>query len=394
MPLSTTVRAALAVLSLAGAATSTLAQATFQPIDLGGAQGGLSVFCSHDGKAVSLSGAQGGIYRAMRWTELDGAVALAAPCTPNQAGESFAISANGRYVAGQAYPPGGSPAFLWSAASGLVEIGDMPGGPLACWPEAVSDDGQVVAGVGNWEPHFSGQAFRWTPGGGFAGLGYLRPHYTYSDAVAMTTDGSVIVGWSGLTGVEFRGFIWTQATGMVDLPAPPAFEGWYSPWGMTPDGAYIVGNYVHIDGSTIPIRWDSGGNILELGNVPGGPPVGAAWASSDDGNVIVGFDHYTYDATSESSIAMIWDPVNGPRDLKQVLEIEHGLNLTGWTLTSATDISGDGTVIVGFGVDPTGASACWKVEVPAKACTADINKDGLVDFADYLEFLNFFDAGC
>jgi hypothetical protein len=45
--------------------------------------------------------------------------------------------------------------------------------------------------------------------------------------------------------------------------------------------------------------------------------------------------------------AFIWDFAHGMRDLKSVLETEHGLDLAGWQLNSAVAISDDGLVIAG-----------------------------------------------
>src|SRR5712691_9226942 len=36
-----------------------------------------------------------------------------------------------------------------------------------------------------------------------------------------------------------------------------------------------------------------------------------------------------------------------------------GVDLTGWRLNSATGVSADGTVIVGYGTDPTGNIQAW-----------------------------------
>jgi hypothetical protein len=53
------------------------------------------------------------------------------------------------------------------------------------------------------------------------------------------------------------------------------------------------------------------------------------------------------------------------RDLKGVLESEHGLDLTGWQLMSTVDISDDGLVIAGNGINPLGQSEGWVVRLEA-----------------------------
>jgi hypothetical protein len=64
--------------------------------------------------------------------------------------------------------------------------------------------------------------------------------------------------------------------------------------------------------------------------------------------------------------AMIWDAAHGTRLLKDVLIHEHGLahELSGWSLISASAISGDGNVIAGVGVNPDGEFQGWVVVIP------------------------------
>src|SRR5262249_42234017 len=56
--------------------------------------------------------------------------------------------------------------------------------------------------------------------------------------------------------------------------------------------------------------------------------------------------------------AFIWDSTNGMRKLRDVL-ISQGANLAGWTLTQATGISADGSIIVGTGINPAGNMEAW-----------------------------------
>lgn len=50
--------------------------------------------------------------------------------------------------------------------------------------------------------------------------------------------------------------------------------------------------------------------------------------------------------------------------LRDVLVNEHSLDLTGWTLRAAWDISADGHVIVGSGVNPSGQTEAWLAVIP------------------------------
>src|ERR1035438_3972349 len=85
-------------------------------------------------------------------------------------------------------------AFRWTAGSGMVSVGGLPGynDSLAA---GVSADGSVIVGRSDPDYLSVGQAFRWTAGSGMVGLGYL-PGGTYSLAAGVSADGSVIVGTS------------------------------------------------------------------------------------------------------------------------------------------------------------------------------------------------------
>ena len=87
--------------------------------------------------------------------------------------------------------------------------------------------------------------------------------------------------------------------------------------------------------------------------------VSAALAISDDGLVIMGKGE-----TDAGNEAFIWDRFNGMRSLQGVLSVDHGIDLTGWQLSEATDVSSDGRVVVGTGVNPSGVDEGWRVRVP------------------------------
>ncbi|MCH7547601.1 MAG: hypothetical protein IID30_14465, partial [Planctomycetes bacterium] len=80
----------------------------------------------------------------------------------------------------------------------------------------------------------------------------------------------------------------------------------------------------------------------------------------------------------------LWANVN----LKQVLETQYGLSLTGWTLHAAWALSDDALTIVGWGINPDGNAEAWIVTLPAPPdCPADLNDDGIVNVTDLLVLL-------
>ena len=189
----------------------------------------------------------------------------------------------------------------------MVAMGFMdPGETVASEAAAVSADGSVIVGWSLWatELDAEAEAFRWTAGTGMVGLGFLPGGDTASFANAVSPDGSIIAGdnFDTYSGDQLRGFRWTAQTGMV--------------------------------------RLDPNGDEIKL-----------AHGMSADGRVIVG--------EGSSWNAVIWDAANGTRDLKWALTHEYGLNLEGWNLKEARGVSGDGTVLVGYGTNPSGKTEAW-----------------------------------
>lgn len=173
------------------------------------------------------------------------------------------------------------------------------------------------------------EAFRWTVAGGMLGLGHLPGTTRSSQGIAfgVSGDGSVVVGASG--GHAFR---WTSAAGLIDLGVGTAY-------GVSDDGSVVVG-----DSGGEAVRWTSPEGLVALGD-----PSSTAYAASADGSIIVG---------RGSKGAFLWDTTHGIRPLRDVLQ-DQGLDLTGWTLSEARDVSADGLTLVGSGINPDGNPEAW-----------------------------------
>ena len=101
----------------------------------------------------------------------------------------------------------GPQAFRWTASTGMVGLGDLPGGTFNSDARGVSADGSVV--VGNARAR-STRRSRWTAAGGMVPLGTL-PGENASLGLAVSADGSVVVGGGG------EAWRWTAADGMEPL---------------------------------------------------------------------------------------------------------------------------------------------------------------------------------
>ncbi len=252
---------------------------------------------------------------AFRWTAADVTIGLGNLPGGNRF-NTFArgVSADGSVVVGSAPSANGTEAFRWTAESGMVGLGDLPGDEFKSEASGVSADGSVIVGgsISHTEQYGGVEAFHWTVGEGMIGLGTLRPdNLGRSTALAVTADGSVVVGWAR-SFFDMEAFRWTPEGGMVGL-------------GM-------------------------------LGTNPEREDQSRALSVSGDGSKIVGY--------SSGGGAFLWDATHGMRDLEDVLTNDYGLVLDGWDLQSATGISADGTVIVGHGVNPLGHPEAWQAVIP------------------------------
>ena len=101
-----------------------------------------------------------------------------------------------------------------------------------------------------------------------------------------------------------------------------------------------------------------------LGFLPGSDPSGESetYAVSVDGSAVVG-SAVRFGITNAGEDAFIWDAANGMRGLSTVLAA-FGLDLTDWSLGTATGISADGLTIVGRGTHD-GQTQAWIARLDA-----------------------------
>jgi uncharacterized membrane protein len=176
------------------------------------------------------------------------------------------VSRDGSAIAGKAIRADSTQAAIrWTAASGIVDLGSLPGGlGLNCnlgefycgdIAHAVSGDGLVVVGSSEVipvqitvSPNVIGERsvihpFRWTQAGGMVDLGPPPSQFVATSGAALATnnDGSVIVGYS-----VNRPFRWTARTGMQDLNTMLANAG-FDTRGTTLTSATAISG----DGKTI-----------------------------------------------------------------------------------------------------------------------------------------------
>ncbi len=320
------------------------------------------------------------------------------------------LSGNGSVAVGFTSEPTALAGFRWTKGTGRVPLGYLNDSKPISIARAASTDGSVIVGLG--DSALGNEAFRWTDDGTMIGLGALSTSFFQSDAYSVSGDGSIIVGRS-YAHSAYEAYRWTESTGMVGLGTLDNEQFSTSTAnGISTDGNVIVG-FSSSEKGTEAFRWTESEGMIPLGDLPGGSVVSRATATSSDGSVIVGRGRT--DAASEafrwtdsegmtalgllpgdvfseptglssdgsiivgykSSIgqfepdgAFIWTERDGTRLIQDVLSNEYGVDLSGWQLSAATSISGDGKTITGYGRNPQGLDEGWVAIIPEPTSAA------------------------
>lgn len=237
---------------------------------------------------------------------------------------------------------------LESRAAELIGLGDLPGGEFFSQALAVSADGRVV--VGQSHSATGREAMRWTRAEGLRGLGFF-PSGAYSKATAVSGDGTVIVG-AATVNSRLEAFRWRRDEGLRPLGRVYPEPFWSSQANaVSADGRVIIG-WSQTEVGIEAFRWTDQLGMVGLGIASSSP-----YASSDargvsaDGSVAVGLSgppHPTHEA-------VMW---------KTAQEITPLGDLPGSNLYSqAQAVSADGRVIVGRGNGRAGPQAFrWVAE--------------------------------
>lgn len=147
-------------------------------------------------------------------------------------------------------------------------------------------------------------AFVWTAATGLKDIGTLGGSSSF--ATAINNDGTV-VGYSYLAdNVNYHAFIWTPTGGMVDLGT---LGGCCSQAGGINSSGHVIGNSYDASGNRVAFFWSSGGGFVNLGTgSKGGLAIGTGINDRDD----VTF----WDTVN----AFVWTASTGVRELHVVAD--------------------------------------------------------------------------
>jgi len=238
-------------------------------------------------------------FQAFRWTAASGMVGLGF-LPGGDVSMAVGVNADGRVVVGHSFDASPDQAFRWTAATGMVGLGFLPGFPPGSIANGVNANGRVVVGQaldgpGPFGPFY--EAFRWTAASGMVGLGFL-PGDNQSAAFGVNADGTVVVGYSNHASRGFQAFRWVNGTmtGLGFLPGGSASNIPLEGAGVNADGTVVVGTAIDASGALQAFRWTAATrmqSVLTLLQAAGvvtmaGWRLTSASGVSADGTVIAG----------------------------------------------------------------------------------------------------------
>jgi probable HAF family extracellular repeat protein len=316
-----------------------------------------------------------------------------------------AVSADGKVVVGSASVGSSSKAFRWTSSTGMTDFGSS-GAPESV-ANAVSPDGQIAVGYNTTQVHTDygpvsvKQAFGWKTNGQVLNDFRGPPIANWAIAYGVSNNG-IVVGVVSEYGPPDRTYGFRGDNRLIGIG-----NGSAAAWGISADGNTVFGESDFFELESNAYRrqatiWTNGNNNgIGLRGLMGAANC-TAYAASADGSVIVGESDtgsgheavlWARNESDEakglgllpgdlSSVAravsgngkivvgssgcklFIWDEDNGMRNLQDVLENQYGIDLAGWRLISVDGVSADGSVIVGYGTNPSGFTESWIVTIP------------------------------
>ena len=244
-----------------------------------------------------------------------------------------------------------SRAVRWNTSGVPTNLGMLEGDNNSA-ALAVSSDGQVVVGASISYINSSGtpinpKACRWTSEE-MQELGLL-PDTQNSAAFFASQDGAVVVGTAtGTVEGTFRSkvFRWTSAAEMVENPkwADDIYQDLYWPIAVSSDGNVILGMSEHYSDTSAlvttirPFLWSSATGMVEL---PESIKHLHSLSLSGDGTIVAGA---RFNIATSTKVACIWTATLGLIDLKTYLTGQ-GIDMT-LRNPSACGISADGHTII------------------------------------------------
>ncbi|MGE8554263.1 MAG: T9SS type A sorting domain-containing protein [Chryseobacterium jejuense] len=307
--------------------------------------------------------------------------------------------------------------YMWTANSGLVQIGSISNGYPAAGRTIVSNDGMTIASsITNTATGFNEvstynvSSSTWVNRGGLVPTGWDG---SVSSAWGMSPNGNTIVGLGWLTAANAHAVKWDETNGMVDLGSMvtgrssranaisstgDVVVGWQDEPTGTRSGAkwvdgvesFITDNNgnnvgeagaVSADGNTIigaanpnPYVWKAGTGVTYITHPNASFSFkGGATGVSGDGTKVIGF-YRAFGAPPMSGEGFIWTEANGRVNLNDYAT-SLGINTNGVIMGLPLAISQDGSKIAGMGVNASGQMVAFYLDLTGALSVSDVEKN-------------------
>lgn len=372
-------------------AAPALSQVEFVPLaPVSGAVSSDALAVTPDGRSVvGFASITDVGWQAFRWTAGQGMSLLSDQRRYPFADSAWGISADGSVIVGLAESRHGLGGFRWEDDR-LRLLRRLPGGSHWTLAYNVSADGSIIVGSAN--DGVGPVATRWVNG---------KPEplvargstgdYMPQSAQSVSADGSVIAG-VGQSPLGQEAFVWDRGE-LIRLGDLPGGRFDSSARGVSADGRVVVGSSWVGVGTTAPFYWTRETGMVQIDQLTPGRTTNA-WAVSADGWRVLGGGVGGGAGGLRGGI-ILWDPINGTRTLQHMIEEVYHHPLGDWWLDRFGNITPDGTVIVGSGINPAGDRQAFLVRIPP-FCHADCDQStgaGTLDVFDFLCFQERFLAG-
>ncbi len=310
---------------------------------------------------------------AWKWTAAGGMIPLGQNTGGLPLSRATGVSADGLAIVGENFSATAVQGFYLQG--GTTVFPQDPTSNAGTSVTGISPDGLVILGngyhtsstpIGSFQQShacvWTRQAGQWSPS-------YLPDVDSDNDTIiaGASPDGTYLAGRGTRDGYNV-GVLWKNVGGfyqVTDLEGPAGGGMNATSAAVTPDGSVIVGGGQRCSGySGVYWKWNPATSVYDMTqtlNLPGGTAGSSLYGVSADGLWATG-----YGMSAGQYVAILWDAqAQMMRNLQDVLLADGlGAALQGWSLSMASAITPDGKTIIGYGIDPSGQTEAWIATVP------------------------------
>ena len=361
---SRSLRHALPILLLAGAAFASQASATTYRIvelPLPAEMSGAAIGINAAGEVVGYIRDDNYRRAAVAWDATSHSWRML-PAGSAVESEAYAINDAGDIVGSAQFRGSGQlqDPVLWTPNGTMIRLGELPGGQSNSWAYDINSRGRAVGGVerprGDLPPdayHLQRPAIWITPRM-VRWLGDGRRGFGGGQARALN-DSDTVVGFGSVADGVLHGFRWTPGGSVQDLGDLPGGSDWSYAYDINEVGQ-VVGTGESEVGSRA-VMWDGDGTIHDLGEVSGGSDYGYHADDINNPGEVTGRIHdYADDGFPQGFVWYAGAGMMRIADLIDPLDPLHAKVASGDVRIYINDINDAGLMVGGMAIGASSSS--------------------------------------